>query len=82
MSVDATLSASAGYGVHAHGGGRADEMVMTSVWACVWATALGMLYVVSNKRMNKEDAMLEKNFGEEWRAWAKTVPYRLVPGVY
>ncbi|KAF8439979.1 hypothetical protein L210DRAFT_3630813 [Boletus edulis BED1] len=30
-------------------------------------------------RMNNEDAMLEKNFGEEWRAWAKRVPYRLVP---
>ncbi|KAF8840671.1 hypothetical protein BDN67DRAFT_968248 [Paxillus ammoniavirescens] len=34
------------------------------------------------QRMNNEDAMLEKNFGEEWKEWARRVPYRLVPWVY
>ncbi|KAL4064182.1 hypothetical protein V8B97DRAFT_1988500 [Scleroderma yunnanense] len=33
-------------------------------------------------RMNNEDEMLERTFGDEWRAWTQRVPYRLVPGVY
>lgn len=55
---------------------------MTSVLACVWVTVLGGLWLTVSKRMDKEDAMLEHNFGEEWRTWARRVPYRLVPGVY
>jgi len=34
------------------------------------------------QRMKNEDAMLEKNFGEEWKEWARRVPCRLVPWVY
>lgn len=52
------------------------------VWACAWTVGVGVLWVLLCKRMDKEDAMLERNFGEAWRAWAKRVPYRLVPGVY
>ncbi|KAL4061997.1 hypothetical protein V8B97DRAFT_1104238 [Scleroderma yunnanense] len=33
-------------------------------------------------RMNNEDAMLERTFGKEWRAWVEKVPYKLIPGVY
>ncbi|KAJ7287644.1 hypothetical protein C8J57DRAFT_1431156 [Mycena rebaudengoi] len=33
-------------------------------------------------RMSKEDAMLEKHFGEEWLLWSATVPYKLIPGVF
>lgn len=62
------------------GNGTGTGTVM--VLAGVWVTALGMMYVVVKKRMNKEDAMLGENFGEAWRAWAKRVPCRLVPGVY
>ncbi|KAF8439975.1 hypothetical protein L210DRAFT_3541315 [Boletus edulis BED1] len=58
------------------------QAVVTAASTCVWATTVCMLYLWLSKRMNNEDAMLEKNFGEEWRAWAKRVPYRLVPGVY
>lgn len=54
----------------------------TGVWACMWAAVLGTLYVVMSERMDKEDAMLERAFGEAWRAWAERVPCRLVPGVY
>ncbi|KAG8215485.1 hypothetical protein J3R82DRAFT_9116 [Butyriboletus roseoflavus] len=63
-------------------GGGSGDAVVTGVWACGWATALSVMYVLGNQRMNKEDAMLEKNFGEEWRAWTRRVPCRLVPGVY
>ena len=33
-------------------------------------------------RLKKEDAMLKKQFGLQWDAWAADVPYRLIPGVY
>ena len=52
------------------------------VWACMCMTGLGLLWGFIRARMDNEDAMLEKNFGEEWRAWTKKVPYRLIPGVY
>ncbi|KAF8553268.1 hypothetical protein OG21DRAFT_1523237 [Imleria badia] len=45
---------------------------VVSVWARLLEAGIG--------RMDKEDVMLEKNFAEEWRAWAKRVPYRLIPG--
>ena len=56
--------------------------VPTSVLTCAWAMMLSMLTVWLNERMNREDAMLEENFGEAWRTWAREVPWRLVPGVY
>ena len=40
------------------------------------------MYIALNGRMNRGNAMLENNFGEEWRAWAKRVPCQMVPGVY
>ncbi|KAG9310927.1 hypothetical protein JVU11DRAFT_8800 [Chiua virens] len=55
--------------------------VGTTSLVCVGATILGVLYAMTNKRMNKEDAMLEKSFGNAWRSWAERVPYRLIPGV-
>ncbi|KAN0087880.1 hypothetical protein V8E55_006501 [Tylopilus felleus] len=62
--------------------GSADgNAMLTGVLACMWATVVYLLYLMLNGRMKREDTMLEKNFGEEWRAWAKRVPYRLVPGV-
>ncbi|KAF8840672.1 hypothetical protein BDN67DRAFT_628512 [Paxillus ammoniavirescens] len=48
----------------------------TCISVCVGLTA-GLVH-----RMNIEDAMLEGNFGEEWKEWARRVPYRLVPWVY
>ncbi|EIW64000.1 uncharacterized protein TRAVEDRAFT_110615 [Trametes versicolor FP-101664 SS1] len=33
-------------------------------------------------RVDKEDAVLREQFGEEWEAWARRTPYKLVPYVY
>ena len=33
-------------------------------------------------RLDKEDAMLKREFGSEWDVWAARVSYRLVPGIY
>lgn len=40
-------------------------------------TALGMLF-----RCSKEDALMRKQFGEQWDEWAGRVRYRLVPFIY
>ncbi|OJT08428.1 hypothetical protein TRAPUB_611 [Trametes pubescens] len=33
-------------------------------------------------RVDKEDAVLREQFGEEWEAWARRTPYKLIPYVY
>jgi protein-S-isoprenylcysteine O-methyltransferase Ste14 len=33
-------------------------------------------------RIEKEDAMLRKNFGKEWEDWAKRTPYAIIPGIW
>jgi len=38
------------------------------VTAVVWVTTSGLLCVAMSKRVDKEDAMLEKNFVDEWRS--------------
>ncbi|KAH9986321.1 hypothetical protein BJV74DRAFT_774992 [Russula compacta] len=41
-------------------------------------------YVLSSimARASTEDALLRKQFGGEWDAWASRVPYRVIPGVF
>jgi len=52
------------------------------VYAMCWC---GMeTYVLSSimARAPTEDALLKKQFGAEWDAWAARVPYRVIPGVF
>lgn len=51
------------------------------VWSSVWL--LGFVVVVAGlmTRVQKEDAMLKKQFKEQWDQWVIKVPYRLLPGV-
>lgn len=44
-----------------------------------WALGVPMLLM---GRVNKEDAVLRKEFGEEWEAYARQVPYKLVPFIF
>jgi len=34
-----------------------------------------------SKRMNREEKMLETEFGRQWEEYVKKVPYRLIPGI-
>lgn len=43
---------------------------------------LAMLFLISLRRVSKEDEMLKKKFGKEWEDWAREVPHALVPWVY
>lgn len=38
--------------------------------------------VVTLTRMAREDAALQKQFGAQWEAWFRRVPYAVVPWVY
>ena len=63
------------------GSGLADTLVGRVVvygsLACLALTGMGLL-----RRMEKEDAVLKKEFGEEWEEWARKTPYKLIPWVY
>lgn len=52
--------------------------VVTGLWAAWSLSVLAMLV----SRVNKEDAVLRREFGEEWDGYAKRTPYRLLPFVY
>jgi protein-S-isoprenylcysteine O-methyltransferase Ste14 len=52
--------------------------IVFSCWFIAGSTGL----LVISPRLKKEDAMLKKQFGSQWDAWAADVPYRLIPGVY
>ena len=41
-----------------------------------------MAFAYIPRRIVVEDATLKREFGKAWDDWAKTVPYRLFPGVY
>ncbi|KAI9064435.1 hypothetical protein FKP32DRAFT_1675928 [Trametes sanguinea] len=48
------------------------------------AAVLYMAFITTRlfSRVPKEDEVLSTHFGEEWRAWAKKTPYKLVPFIY
>ncbi|KIK90964.1 hypothetical protein PAXRUDRAFT_14051 [Paxillus rubicundulus Ve08.2h10] len=58
------------------------EPMMANVLRGAWILMFAMFGVGLVRRMNNEDAMLEQNFGKEWKEWAKRVPWRLIPWVY
>ncbi|OBZ75423.1 putative protein-S-isoprenylcysteine O-methyltransferase [Grifola frondosa] len=52
--------------------------VLGTAWLVYWIFIPALLW----SRVNKEDAVLKKEFGKEWEAWAKKTPYKLLPFVY
>ncbi|KAF9238463.1 hypothetical protein BU15DRAFT_75161 [Melanogaster broomeanus] len=58
------------------------ESRLTNVLACTWVSMVVAICIGMMQRIRNEDDMLEKNFGEQWKEWARRVPYRTVPWVY
>ncbi|EIW78834.1 hypothetical protein CONPUDRAFT_166731 [Coniophora puteana RWD-64-598 SS2] len=52
------------------------------VLAGAWALSSAYIFVVIKSRMNAEDTFLREYFGEEWEAYARRVPYQLVPPIF
>ena len=53
--------------------------VVIAIWE-VWI--LSIVFEIVVMRIPREDAVLRKEFGAEWEAWAKKTPFRLIPYVY
>ncbi|KAI0325255.1 ICMT-domain-containing protein [Cubamyces sp. BRFM 1775] len=47
-----------------------------------WTAFLAFMIVGTVRRVPKEDAVLKKEFGEQWDEWKKKTPYALIPYVY
>jgi len=48
----------------------------------VFALTLFLAWAIFVPRMKREDAMMEREFGDEWRNWKNRVRCKLIPGVY
>ncbi|KAG6328639.1 hypothetical protein ID866_10449 [Astraeus odoratus] len=59
-----------------------DGYVLTCLLRALTAIMVCTVLTFLHRRMDSEDAMLERHFGKEWRDWARRVPYRMVPWVY
>ncbi|EGO28751.1 hypothetical protein SERLADRAFT_359944 [Serpula lacrymans var. lacrymans S7.9] len=59
-----------------------DPRTLKHVLYVLWGAFMTPACIAMNGRMKKEDAMLEKAFGQEWRDWAKRVPYWMIPYIY
>jgi len=58
------------------------ESTVGSGFVYVSGLILGFIIMFGVSRMGREEKELRKAFGGEWDAWARRVPYRLVPGLY
>ena len=47
-----------------------------------WTAFLALMIVATVRRVSREDAVLRREFGEQWDEWKKRTPYALVPYVY
>ncbi|KAF5391092.1 hypothetical protein D9757_003151 [Collybiopsis confluens] len=58
------------------------QSVIIQILAVFWVS-VGFAVVLSLLlRIDREDAMLKKAFGDSWTQWSLNVPYKLVPGIY
>ncbi|KAI0767697.1 ICMT-domain-containing protein [Fomes fomentarius] len=60
--------------------------VLQTAWKAVlcgvWAVIVLSFHLSVLRRIPKEDRVLKKEFGQEWEAWARNTPYKLIPYVY
>ncbi|KAG1816842.1 uncharacterized protein BJ212DRAFT_1271143 [Suillus subaureus] len=49
---------------------------------CIWVGLFSILYSGLWGRIEKEEAMLQGNFGDQWKSYVKRVPYKLVPWLF
>ena len=68
------------------GGWYAAAGGMDSTWGRVgagaWAAVVCVVPAFLLTRLGQEDAVLRERFGEEWEAYARRTPYKLIPFVY
>jgi len=64
--------------------GYASRWMSSSFWKVVVALLSTLLpwNLVTRYRIEGEEHMLSEAFGDDWKAYTKEVPYRLVPYVW
>lgn len=73
--------------IHLHGTILQECVVPTYGWwakGAIWFVSAFRTFVMVwlCSRVESEDAMLKKQFGEEWEEWAEKTRYKLIPFVY
>ncbi|KAL0576314.1 erg24, C-14 sterol reductase [Marasmius crinis-equi] len=58
------------------------NLIVYSPLILFWIGSLLRHMVFLTIRIEDEDELLRKEFGEKWEKWRKVVRYKLVPGVY
>lgn len=53
-------------------------ILFTAVWGGWSVVLIGLLLA----RASAEDKILKKEFGEQWEAWARRTPYKVIPYVW
>ena len=55
---------------------------MGKVFAGAYVVMSIAVLVGALARASREDELLQKQFGEEWKLWAARVPWKLIPYIY
>jgi len=58
------------------------DLVSVKIFAVLVTAAQAIFVLFIPSRMDNEDRMMQKEFGQQWDKWAKKVPYKLVPGIF
>ena len=54
----------------------------SKAFTALWTTWSLLIPALLMTRVSKEDEVMREQFGEEWEAWVKRTPYKLVPYIY
>ncbi|THU97055.1 hypothetical protein K435DRAFT_663343 [Dendrothele bispora CBS 962.96] len=52
--------------------------LITAAWFLLYSRLIVSLFL----RVETEDELLRRQFGNEWNEWERRVPWKLVPGIY
>lgn len=55
--------------------------IVSAITGAWMATAVGCMYWLVCVQASTEENNLKEVFGEEWKAYCKKVPYKVVPGL-
>lgn len=58
------------------------DTTASKLFAIAWGGWSLILATILVGRVSAEDEILRKEFGEEWEAYARRTPYRLIPFIY
>ncbi|EEB97331.1 hypothetical protein MPER_03373 [Moniliophthora perniciosa FA553] len=58
-----------------------DSTLLGKMAVILWEAGMTLGIISLMLRVEPEDELMKKQFGEEWQVWARRVPYKLIPAV-